>query len=91
MEHPENTIEAFEGAILAGADMVELDVRMTADHVPVVLHDAGHDPLPDIAGPLDALVACGAQPLSEEALGRMVGDGAPTLIASPHPIQTSMS
>jgi inosose dehydratase len=27
---------------------------------PVVLHDAGHDPLPDIAGPLDALVACGA-------------------------------
>jgi phosphoglycolate phosphatase len=28
-----------------------------------------------------ALVACGAQPLSEEALGRMVGDGAPRLIA----------
>ena len=30
---------------------------------PVVLHDAGHDPLPDIAGPLDALVACGANVL----------------------------
>jgi inosose dehydratase len=30
---------------------------------PVVLHDAGHDPLPDIAGPLDALVACGASVL----------------------------
>lgn len=28
-----------------------------------------------------ALVASGAPPLSEEALGRMVGDGAPTLIA----------
>jgi phosphoglycolate phosphatase len=28
-----------------------------------------------------ALVACGAQPLSEEALGRMVGEGAPKLIA----------
>jgi inosose dehydratase len=27
---------------------------------PVLLHDAGHDPLPEIAGPLDALVACGA-------------------------------
>jgi glycerophosphoryl diester phosphodiesterase len=40
LNHPENTIEAFEGAILAGADMVELDVRMTADHIPVVLHDA---------------------------------------------------
>jgi phosphoglycolate phosphatase len=28
-----------------------------------------------------ALVACGAQPLSEDEVGRMVGDGAPTLIA----------
>ena len=31
--------------------------------MPVVLHDADHDPLPDIAGPLDALVACGADVL----------------------------
>jgi glycerophosphoryl diester phosphodiesterase len=37
--HPENTIEAFEAAIAAGADYVELDVRLTADDVPVVLHD----------------------------------------------------
>lgn len=36
----ENTIEAFELAIAAGADAVELDVRMTATGVPVVLHDA---------------------------------------------------
>ena len=31
--------------------------------VPVLLHDAGHDPLPDIAAPLEALVACGANVL----------------------------
>jgi inosose dehydratase len=31
--------------------------------VPVVLHDAGHDPLLDIAGPLDALLACQADVL----------------------------
>jgi glycerophosphoryl diester phosphodiesterase len=37
--HPENTLEAFAAAIDAGADVVELDVRMTADDVPVVLHD----------------------------------------------------
>jgi glycerophosphoryl diester phosphodiesterase len=37
--HPENTLEAFQGAIDAGADAVELDVRMTADEVPVVMHD----------------------------------------------------
>jgi inosose dehydratase len=28
---------------------------------PVVLHDAAHDPLPDIAAALDALTACGAK------------------------------
>ena len=30
---------------------------------PVLLHDAGHDPLADIAAPLDALLACGAKVL----------------------------
>jgi glycerophosphoryl diester phosphodiesterase len=37
---PENTLAAFEAAAQAGADVVELDVRLTADGVPVVLHDA---------------------------------------------------
>ena len=37
---PENTLAAFEAALRAGADVIELDVRLTADGVPVVLHDA---------------------------------------------------
>src|SRR5918996_1994440 len=36
---PENTIPAFEEAARAGADVIELDVRLTRDGVPVVLHD----------------------------------------------------
>jgi glycerophosphoryl diester phosphodiesterase len=36
---PENTLEAFRGAIDDGADGVELDVRLSADHRPVVIHD----------------------------------------------------
>ena len=36
---PENTIAAFKQAIADGADMIELDVRMTSDFELVVLHD----------------------------------------------------
>src|ERR1044072_5481094 len=34
-----NTIEAFRAAIASGADMIELDVRRTADGVLVIHHD----------------------------------------------------
>jgi glycerophosphoryl diester phosphodiesterase len=37
--YPENTLQSFQGAIEAGADAVELDVRMTSDGVPVIMHD----------------------------------------------------
>jgi glycerophosphoryl diester phosphodiesterase len=36
---PENTLAAFELAASQGADAIELDVRLTADGVPVVIHD----------------------------------------------------
>jgi glycerophosphoryl diester phosphodiesterase len=35
----ENTLAAFDEAVAVGADVVEFDVRMTADDVAVVMHD----------------------------------------------------
>ncbi len=37
---PENTLRSFLRAAELGADMVELDVHLSADGVPVVIHDA---------------------------------------------------
>lgn len=37
---PENTLPAVRHALEAGADGVEVDIRVTADDVPVVAHDA---------------------------------------------------
>ena len=41
---PENTIPAFERAIELGVDVLELDLGMTRDGVPVVHHDRAIDP-----------------------------------------------
>jgi glycerophosphoryl diester phosphodiesterase len=52
---PENTLPAFEAAVAQGADAVELDVRLTADGAPVVIHDATLDRTTDRTGPVAAL------------------------------------
>lgn len=38
-ESPSNTLFAYERALAAGADMLEMDVNITKDGVPVVMHD----------------------------------------------------
>jgi len=38
-KYPENTIEAFDAAIKAGAHMIELDVHLSSDNNVVVIHD----------------------------------------------------
>lgn len=52
---PENSLAAFEQAIVDGADGVELDVRATADGVPVVLHDRDLGRTTGRGGAVDAL------------------------------------
>jgi glycerophosphoryl diester phosphodiesterase len=74
----ENTLEAFRGALAAGADGVELDVRRSADGVLVVHHDAEvpgmglvhtstRAALPEWVPTLeDALVACAGAAVNVE-------------------------
>jgi glycerophosphoryl diester phosphodiesterase len=51
---PENTLEAFELAVKQGADALELDIRLTRDGAPAVIHDATLDRTTDLSGPVRA-------------------------------------
>jgi len=54
-EFPENTVLAFRAGLEQGADALEFDVRVTADGVPVVIHDATVDRTTDGTGPVARL------------------------------------
>ncbi len=49
-ELPENTLDAFRRAVQFGADAIELDVRLTADRVPIVFHSFYLDTLSSTSG-----------------------------------------
>jgi len=54
---PENTLAACARALRLGVDAIEIDVRLTADDEPVVLHDATLDRTTTGRGPIAALDA----------------------------------
>lgn len=48
--HPENTMSAFRAAYEMGAEMIELDVTLSKDGIPVVIHDETLDRTTNGAG-----------------------------------------
>jgi glycerophosphoryl diester phosphodiesterase len=54
---PENTIAAFDRGLALGADGLELDVHLSREGIPVVIHDATLDRTTDRTGPVQALTA----------------------------------
>ena len=78
---PENTLAAFETAIRQGADAIELDVHLTADGVPVVLHDATLDRTTDGRGPVARVTLAALKRLDAGAwfAPRFRGERVPTL------------
>ncbi|MGW1159646.1 glycerophosphodiester phosphodiesterase [Streptomyces sp. NPDC002519] len=84
----ENTIGSLRSALQRGADAVEIDVRLTRDGVPVLLHDATLKRLWERDRPLAALSAAevhgltaGGVPTLAEALGAT--DGSRVMIDLP--------
>ncbi len=64
---PENTLAAFERALTMGAHGIELDVRLSADEVPVVIHDATVDATTDGRGRVDQKTLKGLKELDAGA------------------------
>ena len=52
---PENSLSAFHSAIEKGAEMIELDLRMSHDHVPIVIHDSCLDRTTNGHGPVSSM------------------------------------
>lgn len=70
---PENTLSSFRGALAAGAEGLELDVRLTRDGHPVVMHDGTVERTTDGFGALSGMT------LDEVRRLDVGGDGVPTL------------
>jgi len=71
---PENTLAAFDAGLAAGADGIELDVRLSRDGVAVVMHDPTLDRTTDATGPVDGRTA--AELAALDAGCRFERDGA---------------
>ncbi|MDR3081857.1 MAG: glycerophosphodiester phosphodiesterase [Streptomyces sp.] len=86
--HRENTVDSLRSALARGADAVEIDVRLTRDGVPVLLHDETLKRLWERDRPLTSLtcdevreVTAGGVPTLADALAAT--DGSRVMIDLP--------
>jgi glycerophosphoryl diester phosphodiesterase len=71
--YPENTLPALQAAVAAGARWLEFDVQLSADRVPVLLHDTT---LARTAGRPDSVFELTAQQLTAIGVGEPARFGA---------------
>jgi glycerophosphoryl diester phosphodiesterase len=81
LEAPENTLAAFRRAIELGADLIELDVRQTADGHVVAIHDETVDRTTDGSGTVRDMPLAAVRELDAGSwMGRrFAGERVPTL------------
>lgn len=53
VDEPENTLCSFRRALALGADGIEFDVQVTADRIPVIIHDRDLARTTNATGPVD--------------------------------------
>ena len=77
---PENTIAAFELAVIQGADAVELDVKLSADGFAVVIHDQSVDRTTDGNGRVNQMTLDSLKKLDAKyQFNEFKGERIPTL------------
>ena len=81
---PENSLSAIRRCEAIGVDIIEIDVALTADGTPVLLHDETVDRTTDASGPIAELSLADLRPLRlRQGLGgdgaELTGEGIPTL------------
>jgi glycerophosphoryl diester phosphodiesterase len=88
---PENTLASFQAALDEGAQAIELDVHLTSDSQPVVIHDATVDRCSDGKGPVTGMTLAEVKALDAGNWfdPAFAGERIPTLdealAAIPHP------
>ena len=76
---PENSLTAFRHAIALGVDLVELDVRLSADGEVVVIHDGTLTRTTTGSGPVDAHSAAALAAVRLKGPHGEIDEGVPTL------------
>ena len=80
-ERPENTISSFDWSIESGFPYIELDIHLTADQIPIVMHDEHVDRTTDGSGAIKEFTLAQIKELDAGSWfgPKFIGETVPTL------------
>ncbi len=79
LDFPENSIPALRDAVRLGVDIIEIDAKITADGVPIVMHDRTIDRTTTGRGDPEKMTWSELKELSLVVNGKPTGERIPTL------------
>ncbi len=75
MEYPEHTMAAYDAALTSGVRAIEVSVNVTADNVPVCIHDTTLDRTTTGTGPVSDMTYASLINTAKVDLGSILGQG----------------